>query len=392
MVAVTLFATRRAALIAAVIAAVSGIATAIAIAVEPRRALLGYLAAYSAVVAVAAGALILLLISHATNARWLAPPRRLIHALTAAFPLLIVLFVPIALGLEWIYPWASPESLSEHERHLVEAKQPWLEQGPFIIRGFVYLLVFAIGAELLRRWSRERDRVIVEGDPEDVARRERRFSSGMLIPVGLAVTFAAFDWLMSLQPAWISTMFGVYYFAGGFSAAIALVSILGARLLRRTPDALTGHHFHALGRMLFAFVVFWAYTAYFQGFLIQIADRPNEVTFYIVRLRDGWTAVLWAMLLARFVLPFFWLLPRTPKHQPGYVAAISVVVIAGHLFDAYWLVVPVDGAAFAWPELAAFTAVISACVAFCAWRAHGLPIAAAGDPFLAAGRRYESPT
>ena len=238
------------------------------------------------------------------------------------FPVLAVLFVPIALGLEHVYVWADPPAdLSAHERHVLHAKAGWLNAPGFVIRSVLYLAVFAIAAEVLRRWSRARDGVVPGADAEAEQRRFRMFAAAMLPPVGLAITFAAFDWLMSLQPSWFSSMFGVYYFAGGFGAGIAVLAILARHLYATTvPGTITPHHFHALGRLLFAFVVFWAYTSYFQGFLIQIADRPNEVTFYLVRLRGGWDLVLWAVLIAHFALPFLLLLPRRLKLRPRYVS------------------------------------------------------------------------
>jgi hypothetical protein len=369
------------------------VATAIGIAIDPGRALLGYLAAYAAVAAIAIGALVLLLIGYATNARWLAPLRRLQEAIAGVFPALAVLFVPIALGLDRIYVWADPPAdLPEHERALIAAKQAWLDPAGFVVRTAVYLAVFLVAAELLRRWSRRRDGALPAGDPEDAMRRERVFAAAMLPPVGLALTFASIDWLMSLQPTWLSTMFGVYFFAAGFSAAIAVLAIVAAGT--RAPIGLSGNHFHALGRMLLGFVVFWAYASYFQGFLIQIANRPSEVTFYLARTRDGWQLVLWAVVIARFALPFFLLLPRAWKHRPGYVAAVGGIVLVGHALDMLWLVVPSAGSSqsASWIDLAALVGIAGACTAFAAWRQRGVPVVAAGDPLLAAGHRYESPT
>lgn len=369
-------------------------ATAIAIALDPRRALLGYLAAYAAAAGAAIGVLILLLAGHAANARWPAPLRRLHESVTIAFPALAVLFLPIALGLDHLYPWADPPpDLTSHELHLLDAKRAWLAPAPFLVRSALYLAVFLTAAELLRRWSRRRD-----AEPprtgEDAARRERRFAAAMLPPVGLAATFAAFDWLMSLQPAWVSSMFGIYYFAAGFCAGIALVVLLAWHARdARTAATFTPPHFHALGRLLFGFVVFWAYTAYFQGFLIQIADRPSEVTFYLARMHGGWEVVLWVILALRFALPFALLLPRRLKLRPRYLAAVAGLVVLGHLVEMYWLVVPSAGGPLS-PhpaDLTALAGIAGACVAWSAWRQRGVPIVPTGDPYLDDGLRYHSP-
>ncbi len=352
----------------------------VAIALDPAAALLAYLAAYATVASIAIGALVLLLIGYATNARWLAALRRVHEAIVLVFPILAVLFVPIALGVRWIYVWAD---------HPVPVKQAWLNPAGFIIRSALYLAVFIIAAEVLRTWSRRRDGTVPAGDPEAVIRRERVFAAATLPPVALALTFAGIDWLMSLEPLWVSSMFPVYFFAGGFSAAIAVLAIVAA--IVRVPLSLTGHHFHALGRMLFAFVVFWTYTAYFQGFLIQIANRPSEVSFFVARTRDGWGSVLALVVAARFVLPFFLLLPRTLKHRPAYVAMVAAIVLGGHVLDVSWVALP-SAAGTVWLVVAPVVGIAAACVAFATYRASRAPLVASGDPFLPAALRYESPT
>jgi hypothetical protein len=378
---------------AGAVAALLGLAvTAVAIAVDPKRALLAYLAAYAAVAAAAIGALVLLLVGYVANARWLAPLRRVQEALACVFPLLALLFVPIAVGVDRIYAWADPSHVFPvHELRHVEAKRAWLSEPAFVIRSFVYLGVFALASEKLRRWSLRRDGTTPDRDGERALRRERMFAAAMLPPVGLAVTFGAFDWLMSLQPAWFSSMFGIYYFAGGFGAGIAVLAIVASR----SPAVpVTPHHFHALGRLLLAFVVFWTYTAYFQGFLIQIANRPVEVTFYLERTRGGWEAVLWAVLIAHFALPFLLLLPRQLKLRPRYVTTVATIVLIGHVLDMLWLVIPSGGdpASPHVADLAALVGIAGACVAFAAWRQRGVPVVPTGDPFVPSGVRYASPT
>jgi len=387
---------RRALGISAIAGALGLVVAIIAMVVAPGRALLAYLNAYATFAGIAIGALVVLLVGYATNARWFAPLRRLQEALCLVFPVLAVLFLPIALGVHHLYVWADPPAdLSEPMREVLHAKQAWLNPAGFIVRGFLYLAVFIVAAEVLRRRSLRRSReetshVSTGAEAELAIRRERVFAAAMLPPVALATTFASIDWLMSLQPAWISTMFPVYFFASGFSAALALLAIAAGWL--RTPLALTPHHFHALGRMVFAFVVFWAYTAYFQGFLIRIADRPSEVAFFIGRTRDGWEIALIAVALLRFALPFALLMPRAPKFRPRYVAAVAWLVLVGHVLEMVWLVLPSAGAAPSLLDLAAFAGVGGACIAFAIWRLRRAPLVADGDPFLAAGLRYESNT
>ncbi|MBA3538627.1 MAG: hypothetical protein H0T79_03290 [Deltaproteobacteria bacterium] len=393
--------------IAGLLGLIGAIVFVIGLVLDPTRAMYAYLTAYVTVAAVAIGVLILALAQYATNAHWPAAVRRLQEAVIGVFPLLVVLFVPIAIGLDYLYVWADPTAtVSAHDHHKIAAKGAWLSTAGFVLRAVLYLGIFTLVAELLRRWSRRRDLVIPAADAppveapivvvegEAALRRERRFASAMLPAVGLATTFAAFDWIMSLQPAWFSTIFGVYYFAGGFGAGIAVVAILAwrARVTGVSRAAITPHHFHALGRLLFAFVVFWAYAAYFQGFIIRIADRPDEVTFYILRLQHGWDIVLWLLLIVHFAVPFLLLLPRRLKLRPRYVAAVAGIVLLGHVLDMYWLVMPVAGSPVSWIDFAAFAFVVGACVLAIAWRQRGLPMVATGDPNLSTGIQYVSPT
>jgi hypothetical protein len=385
----------------AVSLAISGLGAAGTIAgvlVAPGRALAAYLAAFATVASIAVGALILQLIGYAANTRWLSVPRRIVGTVALAVVPLALLFVPIALGAAWLYLWADAHAvatLPEEVRALLLHKRPYLNLPFFVVRTAIYFAVWITAAVLLRVWSRRHTGVAA--DPEVALARERGFASAMLPAVGLAMSFASFDWLMSLEPTWTSTIFGVYYFAGGFLAGIATVALAAWAGGRSAPagDALTPHHFHALARLLLAFTVFWAYVAYFQVFLVQIADRPNEVSFYLHRSAGSWRAFVIALAVGHFALPFLLLLPRAPKLRPARVAAVAAWILVVHYLDVYWLVLPTAMPAGAAPrlvDLAALAAVAGPCVAFCTWLSRGQTLVPAHDPFLPEGLGYASPT
>ena len=385
-----------AALIVAAVVGVAGLAlTGLGYLLDPSRTLHAYLAAYSYVATIAFGALVLLLVGYAANARWMAAIRRLHDGVTLAFVPLAILFVPIGLGLPELYSWADPDAVwGDHAAHVLDEKRAYLNPAAFLVRAAIYFAIWIAAAELLRRWSRARDGVTPAGDPEAGLGRERVFASVMLPAVGLAITFAAFDWLMTLDPLWYSSIFGVYVAAGGFVSGVAILVVVCRAAVARGAVPLTGHHFHALGRLLLGFTVFWAYAAYFQVFLIQIADRPGEVTFYLRRGAGGWDVVALVMALAKFAVPFFALLPRAPKFRSRYLAAVAIWILAAHYVDVYWLVLPAHDPAFTphWVDLTALAGVAGVTVAWCAWRQRRASLVATGDPFLPEGLRYASST
>jgi hypothetical protein len=348
-----------------------------------------YLTAYAFAVSIAGGALIFLMIGHAMNAGWPVVVRRLTETIVASLPLLALLFVPLLFGLHTLYPWTRPETLDEATRSLVLAKRPYLNLTFFLIRAAIYLAVWVVIGALLRRWSLARD-----NDPRaDVNVKMRALSAGALPAVAVTLSFASFDWLMSLTPTWFSTMYPVYWFAGGFVAALALLVLLtfGAQDGGWLPE-ISLPHYYALGRMLLAFVIFWAYAAYFQFFLIWIANRPDEVTFFADRARGPWRAISVALVVFQFVAPFFALLSYRLKHRPPQLAAVAACVLAAHYLDVHWLVMPSvrPRAPFHWLDLAALLAVGGACTAFSATRLRGRAILPINDPELPRAIRYES--
>lgn len=398
MAEVTRFEGTRIARIAAIVSALGFVGLAIGLAVDPHRTWLAYLMAYFFVFSVAVGALILLMIGYAANARWMAVVRRATEAVALPMPLLAVLFVALLFGASWIYPWQTvPPDATRHEIEVLAHRRAYMNLTWFTVRGAAYFAILITASYLLRRWSVRRDcpPVVHAGDPEVALGRERRFASAMLPPVGLALTFASIDWVMSLDKLWFSTIFGIYVFAGGFVAAIGLITVLSARIWsgEHARGYVTRNHFHALGRMMFAFTVFWAYNAFFQAMLIRIANKPEEVTFFLDRDHGVWRALIYVLILGRFAVPFLFLMPRKPKFEPHLMSSIGWWMLAMHLVDVYWLVVPsqVPGdQPLSWLDLAALAAVVGAAVAVAAWRQRGVAVVPVGDPFLDEGAAYRS--
>lgn len=314
------------------------------------------------VLSIALGALFFVLVHHATQAGWGIVVRRIAEDVMATLPLLGLLFVPLILGRhELFHHWLGPEAA--HDPVLLH-KRPYLNETFFILRAVFYFAVWSGLALWFGRLSRRQDET---GDRE-LTRRMRRASAPGLLLFAVTVTFFAFDWVMSLNPHWYSTIFGLYFFAGSamaFFAFLALAVIAGRRSGPLAAVSSTEHQ-HDIGKLLFAFVVFWAYMAFSQYMLIWYANLPEETGFFAGRLTGSWRALSAVLALGHFIVPFFFLLPRTVKRNAMALAAASVWLLVMHLLDLYWLVMPNLHAAGPVLSLLDVAALIGCCGVFLA--------------------------
>lgn len=314
------------------------------------------------VLSIALGALFFVLVHHGTQAGWSVTVRRIAENVMAMLPFLALLFIPLLLARHELFHWTHAEAVQKDP--LLQHKAPYLNDTFFLIRTVAYFAIWSGLALWFGRLSRLQDET---GDRE-LTRRMRRGSAPGLLLFGLSITFFAFDWLMSLNPHWYSTIFGLYFFAGSvmaFFAFLALVSIAGQRsgLLDRVVNA---EHQHDIGKLLFGFVIFWAYMAFSQYMLIWYANLPEETGFFAERLTGSWRTASIVLSMGHFVVPFFFLLPRTIKRNGTALAAVSVWLLAMHLLDLYWLVMPNLHPAGPAPSLLDAAALIGCCGVFLA--------------------------
>jgi hypothetical protein len=361
------------------------------LAFDARRALFSYLVAFVYWLGLALGALILLGALHASNARWPVVLRRFIETVPQSLPVFLVLFVPIALGAGLVFPWVHPHGLDAEMAHAVHHKEPYLNVPFFLARAAVYFAVWIGVAWLLRSWSVRQD----EAGGVALTLRQRRLGTGSLPFLALTMSFAAFDWMMSLDPRFFSTIFGVYWFAGSFMGAFA-VTIIAATLTRAEPDGFGHHanvdHFHALGNFLLAFTAFWAYVAFSQFMLIWIANIPEEVPWYILRIDGGWRYMGFFLAVFHFLVPFFLLLSRDLKRSPRALSLVAAWLLFVHWVDVYWLVMPhlhADGPRPWLLDLAAFVGVGGLAVAFTVLRMRSAAPVPVADPWLDDSLRYQ---
>ena len=284
---------------------------------------------------IALGALFFVLIHHATQAGWSVVVRRLAENAMSTLPFLALLFVPLLFRMGDLFEWTHAEAAADA---LLVHKRPYLNPTFFLLRNAIYFAVWSGLALWFARQSRAQD---ATGDPE-LTRRMRRVSAPSLIVLALTTTFASFDWLMALQPHWYSTIFGVYFFAGAMVAFFAFLSLLAIGLRRSgvLAEVISDEHLHDVGKLLFAFVVFWAYIGFSQFFLIWYGNIPEETVFFWSRWTGSWRAASLLLAGGHFLAPFFFLLPRTVKRTTTALAAASVWMLMMHLVDLYWLVMP----------------------------------------------------
>lgn len=301
-----------------------------------RDASFSYLVAFVFWLTIALGGLGFVLIQFLTRAGWSVVVRRIAESVASTLPAFLVLFVPIIFALHQLYPWTDAKYLEEHVA--VAAKHGWLNETFFLIRAAVYLLVWTFLSRRMLKLSVNQD---YSGDANVTGRLQAVSPVGMLV-FALTLTFAAFDWIMSLQPAWYSTIFGVYIFTGAMLSIHAFLSIMSV-CLRRLPgmdQVISIEHNHALGKFLFGFTVFWAYIGFSQFFLIWYSNIPEETIFYKARFVPGWVNGSWGLLFGQFVLQFFIMLPREAKRVPAWLTFGAFWALTFHLVDLYWLIMP----------------------------------------------------
>jgi hypothetical protein len=325
--------------IAAVVAVV-GIAASLALAMATpdgvHYLLETYLVSYALFLSLSLGALFFVMLQHVTRAGWSVVVRRIAEAMATNVWLMAVLAIPIVLGMEHLYHWAHPGA-ADHDP-LIAAKVGFLNPGFFIARLVVYFAIWSVLAWFFYRTSTAQD---ASGDPA-LSRRMEVFSAPGIVLFALSLNFAAFDLLMSLDPHWFSTIYGVYYFAASVLLFFAVMPkiLLGLQSRGLLERAVTVEHYHDVGKFMFAFTVFWAYIAFSQYMLIWYGNIPEETQWYLKRQTGDWTWVSLALLFGHFVLPFLLLISRHVKRRPLPLAVIGIFVAIMCWVDMYWLVIP----------------------------------------------------
>ena len=346
---------------------------------NPTQFLQSYLMAYMFVLGIALGCLALGMVHQLSGGAWGVVIRRPIGAAARTLPLLTLLFLPIALGMRHLYIWTDA-SLVAHDE-VLQHKHVYLNVPFFLIRAAIYFAVWNALSYFLNAWSLEQDET---GDPR-IARRMQRLSAGGLLAYGLTITFASFDWLMSLEPHWFSTIYGVLILGGqGLSALAFLIAVL-VWLSRRPPldDIIAPEHFHDLGNLMLAFVMLWAYFAFSQYLIIWSGNLPEEIAWYLHRLQTGWRFVGLSLVLFHFVAPFCLLLSRAVKREAQMIVKVALGVLIVRLVDLFWLIAPefhTAGVWVSWLDVVLPLSLTAIWLGYFVWQLRGRAILPMHDP------------
>lgn len=314
--------------------------------VHPDEFYRGYLLGFMCWLGVALGSMAILMIRHLTGGGWGTVIRRILGAAMRTLPLLAALFIPIIIGV-WqhrLYPWAMPlESVQDpHIREHLEKhsfiKESYLNFSGFFLRAILYFAVWNVLSFLLSKWSKETDR---PGAPDNSGRFKAVSGPGLIL-YGFTISFAAIDWVMSLDPSWISTIFGLVILIGEVLSAMAFAVVVERILFDYKPmsEMLTPDFVHDHGKWMLAFTMVWAYFNFSQWLIIWAGNLPSEITFYLRRINGGWQMMGLILVFLGFVVPFAMLLSRPFKRNIRKLVWLAAWLLFIRYLDLFWIIEP----------------------------------------------------
>lgn len=321
---------------------------------SPAQFFRSYLPAYQLYLGIALGCMAIAMVYHLTGGAWGFLIRRLLEAGMRTLPLLAVLFLPIAGGVGYLYLWARPEIVAvdkDIQHRMLYFNLPFSDtELPIFwwLRAAVFFIIWLTISFFLNRWSRQQDQI----GSLRLPRKFRLLSAPGLVIYGVTITFAAVDWVMSLEPAFHSTIFPPLFAVGQMLSGLAFTILVLNWLVSRPPlaEVISVETLNDLGNLLFTFLIIWAYLAFFQFMLVWMANLPDEVIWYQPRGQGGWQWVAWAIFVLHFAVPFFLLLLRDIKRNPPALAMVAGLLLFMQLVYLYFQILP-SFTASAWQRL-----------------------------------------
>jgi len=303
---------------------------------DPSRAWHSYLTSFFYMMSLALGGLFFTAIQHVTNAGWSVNVRRISESFMAFLPMGFVLGIVFLFGAPQIYSWLDPAAVAQDP--LLQHKSGYLNQTFFWIRFVGFFVVWIVLSKLMVGNSLKQDET---GDESLTVKNVKISVIGILV-FALTYSFFSVDTIMALEAHWFSTIFGVYAFSGLFQSTVALMILIALYLIKKgqLKGIVTMDHMHDLGKFLFGFTVFWAYIAFSQFMLIWYANLPEETFFFVPRSTGSWAWVSVALIVFKFIVPFFALLPKWAKRTPNHLSMVCYLILIMQYIDIFWVVYP----------------------------------------------------
>ncbi|HEY2646814.1 MAG TPA: hypothetical protein VGI34_07555 [Candidatus Acidoferrales bacterium] len=337
-----------------------------------------YLIAFAFWIGVTLGSTALLMVQHLTGGRWALVIRRILEASSRTLPLMAVAALPVLVGMKTLYSWSRPGQTDP----AVLAKISYLNPSFFIVRTVFYFAIWFMLTFFLNKWSREEDS---GGAGEALWNRIEGFSGIGLVLYGFTVTFAGIDWLMSLEPRWYSTIYGLLFMVGQALTAMAFAIIMLVWLSDRRPlsQVVRPAQFQDLGSFLLTFIMLWAYMEFSQFIIIWGGNLTEEIPWYIRRMEGVWGHIALLLIILCFAFPFFLLLFRHVKTRTRSLLIVALLVLVMRLVDMYWMVLPAFGGGsvrLTWMDVALPLGMGGIWFAYFLWQLQRMPILPAHDP------------
>jgi hypothetical protein len=356
------------------------LATVIGFVVDADQFYRSYLLAYIFVLGIPMGSLALLMVHHLTGGGWGLVIRRTFEASVRTIPLMALLFLPIVFGIHTLYEWSHADVVARDP--IIAEKSIYLNTTGFLIRAVLYFAIWSYLAIRLTRLSAQQDTEEVH-----FHRFEKVSGPGLLI-FALTITFASVDWVMSLDPHWFSTLFGLWFMVGQALTALAFTITIAFLVSRdgRMKDVITTEKFHDYGKLLFAFIMLWGYLTYSQFLIIWAANLPEDIPYYLQRIGGGWSVVTFIVILGHFVLPWTLLLFRPTKRASNRLVAVAAFMLVMRFIDVFWLVAPwVKHGTFGvhWLDITAVLGLTGLWVGIFCHNLRARTLLPVGDPYLA---------
>ncbi len=319
------------------LAAVGVLTTAAGLLLVPDRLWANWLLVSYYFVGLSLAGLCFVALHYTTAASWSVAVRRVPEALAGLLPLALVALAIVLVARPQLYAWTSGD-VGPGDRGALAFKRFWLNRSFFLARTLAYALIWTLFARAVRARSQRQD---ADGDPR-WTRANVRLSAVFLVVFALTFTLASFDWVMSLEPAWHSTIFAVYNFAGLFVGGLAAIIVIAVWLERAGPldGVLNDEHLHDLGKLLFAFSTFWMYIWFSQYMLIWYVNLPEESVYFIARVRGAWFSLFLLNVIFNWVVPFLVLIRRDAKRWRDVLVGVALVVLIGRWLDLYLMIAP----------------------------------------------------